>query len=845
MDTLTPPKPLYWVAVAFISGIFTASYLPQLSSFLTLSVLGFLGALALILYLAKRGRFARTVILLAMCFLGGIFRLDSAQSLPADHIARLFPGDMQVSAEGIVIEEPVIYQPRPNPIDENPRPDKPYGNFVLDIRLIACDGITSTARGLVRVNFTGPAGNIRYGDRVSLDGLMYAPAGPTNPGEFDYRQYLFRQGVYLIIKCNNTAKIKVLAPGQGSAVFSMVYGIRRAVSGKIDRMFSARRVPFFDEQSLANTASLIKTLLLGDRSSFPQDIQDKFMRTGTIHYLSVSGAHLAIVVAICFMVCWWVGITGRARIVVTLIAAVGYTAVTGLYTPIVRSLVMVFCFLGTDIFNRKANSLNSLSLAALIIALYNPFEVFNIGAQLSFISVLFLIILSPHVYRIIKGKPAPEETLARILPQTLWDRIRRNVKDYLIGSVAVSVSVWGGLMILTLRYFNIITPSAILANIALSCLIFVLMLLGFATLPFILIGEIVVVLVTHSLCWLINGLVDLIARIPLAYIYLPDMPDWFAGVFYGLLFASLLLVGRSWIIRYLALGARVTMIMMTGLAVAWVVWTGIAGRSPLYQAPDSATITMLDVRQGSAMVLETPDGQVTLLDAGTIGNKDVGRSIIAPYLWQRGINRIDNLILSHPHPDHINGVPSLNDRFHIREVAVSKYFTEDDAGKRLLNMLNRPLRIIHMGDVISIGNNFRAEALGPPDDMPYHKTYLNDASLVLKLSNGVLLCNDVEKKGIKLLMNNPLSLTGITVMQLPHHGFASGFSPEFINTVKPHYAMLNCDGKRLAGGLLEFCRDSGIMVLSSYEYGALTLSLSRAGLRIQGYCNDTANSADW
>jgi len=768
--------------------------------------------------------------------------MDLAQRLPDNHLSRLHSVNISVYAEGIVTEDPVIYQAQPSPLYEDSRPEKPYGNFVLGVQLIARDGVTSTVSGLVRVNFTGSAGHIKYGDRIGLTGLMYTPAGPTNPGEFDYRQYLARQGISRILKCSDASRIQVLARGQGNPALGLVYGIRRAVSGKIDRMFSAQRVPFFDGQSLANTASLIKTLLLGDRSSFPQDIQDKFMRTGTIHYLSVSGLHLAIVVAICFMVLWWIGVTGQLRIVITLIAAVGYTALTGLYTPIIRSLVMVFCFLGADLFNRKPNSLNSLSLAALIITLFNPLEVFNIGAQLSFISVLFIIVLSPRMLRILLGRPVPEEALVYILPQTFLQKAVRTVKKDLMASVAVSMSVWGGIILLTLYYFHIITPVAFLSNIVLSGLIFVLMLLGFMTLPFILVGEIVTVLVAHSLCWLINSLVELMAQIPLAYIYLPDIPLWFVKVFYGLFFASLLLVGKNRGVRYLSLGAKAAIMMMLGLTALWIAWSGLSGRSPFYRAPDAVTLTMLDVRQGSAFVLETTDGRVVVFDAGTFGNRDIGKGIIAPYFWQRGITRIDNLVLSHPHPDHISGVISLADRFTIKELFTSRYFSEYEAGRRLLAMTGLTAKIVRPGNIIPIGDNFNAEVLGPPDGMAYHKSYYNDTSLVLRLGNGTLLCNDIEKKGIGRLMSNPLSLTGIAVMQLPHHGFSSSFMPEFINSVKPRYALLNSDGKRLAEGLLELCRNNGIRVLSSYECGAVTLSFRANGVEIKPYRDDIENN---
>lgn len=833
MDKLAPPKPLYWAAVAFISGIFTAEYIPSLSAVPLLVILVFLALVYITLFSAKYGIRLRIIILLLICFISGIWRLDATRQLPGNHIANIQSDDADVYAVGVVIEEPVIYQPQPSPLYEERFATKPYGYFILDASAISI-GDTSKVNGLVRVNFSGDHPGIKYGDFVGVTGIMSAPASPTNPGEFNYHQYLARQGIYKIIKCK-AAGITVITEGQGNPLLRLVYGIRRAISDKIDSAFS-RMTP--------DIPAFSRAMFLGDRAGFPEGIVDKFIRTGTVHYISVSGAHLVIVLGIFYVLCSWLGIIGLARVVLLLLVSVLYAGITGLYTPISRALIMLICYFGAEIFNRKANAINSLALAAIIIASYNPYEVFSTGTQLSFVAVLFIVVFTPGLLRLIHKPSLEDGAISRLLPPTLSQRLWQAVKRYFIDTLSVSVVVWGGLVLLTLHYFNIINPIAIVANIVLSFLITVFMFSGFMTLPLLWVIPAVPVFILSVLTGLIYKLTAWLSYIPGASFYLPDIPGWFAGLFYGLFFAGLLLVGKSRCVRFLAIGVRSAMVLMMGLTTIWIIWTGISGRSLLYRVPDSVTLTMLDVRQGAAFVIETPDGKIALFDAGTFGSRDIGKNIIAPYLWQRGISRIDKLILSHPHPDHINGVPSLVDRFRIGEVAVNSYFANDDVGQRVLKMFSRPPRVIRIGELWPLGNHLTARVLGPPEGLGYNKGYWNDTSLVLRLNSEALLCGDIEKGGIEWLMGNLDDNFGIKILQIPHHGFSSSFVPEFIRMVKPSYAFLNSDCKRLAEGLLELCSDNRIKVLSSREHGAVTVIFRQSGLEITTYKNSADDYSD-
>src|SRR5262249_5874400 len=191
-------------------------------------------------------------------------------------------------------------------------------------------------------------------------------------------------------------------------------------------------------------------------------------------------------------------------------------------------------------------------------------------------------------------------------------------------------------------------------------------------------------------------LVDWSLTWPSAYGYVPDIPEWWLWVFYIAFLAALTLE---------PLRQRWRWALVAGLAG---LWSGLVG-GPTPRAGENLRCTFLAVGHGGCTVLETPDGRTLLYDAGALGGPDVTRRHIAPYLWSRGIRRIDEVFLSHADLDHFNGLPALIDRFAIGQVSCTPTFAERDipAVRRTLDAIEYrgiPVRALCAGDTLIAGD---------------------------------------------------------------------------------------------------------------------------------------------
>lgn len=823
------------VTAFFIAGILLANYniLPKNTAFwLLAAAFASWGAL----YLFNRLSAFRFILILILFLIAGFFRLYCANELPGNHIANLKHEDVAIILTGVVTEEPVITND-PDIDGENDEEmfddkfrDGIRGRFVIRCETLMPAGGNSDKTiqtyGLLLVRFYEFTPKIKYGDRVEILGLISSPKPPSNPGGFDYRQYLQRQGIYKTILLTKPDNLKITSSGHGNFILRMVQSVRRKLSEKIESTFTAEH------------QGLIKALILGDQNAVPAYQENNFQRTGTIHFLSVSGLHVVLVLGMFLWIFSMLKITGNRRTIPLMLITLFYMGLTGFNTPVVRSGIMVMVFLGADLFKRKSNSLNSLALAALIILLYNPNELFSIGFQLSFICVLSMVMLYPEMMRIL---PKEDEALLAVIPQTWPEKIWRAVKWYIFRSVAVSVSAWLGSALLVITYFNIITPVFIPANLILSPLIFLILLIGLLYLPFSLIGIPLVfpdalMLLSDATTWTVK----LLARMPGAYFYLPDIPLWMITGYYTMFclwYISPYLGARR--LKYLLALSGATVLLIAG----WII-------TPLGAVKhNSADITMIDVGNGSSFYMEFPDGKNVLYDSGTTSPFDVGGQTIAPFLWEKGITKIDTIILSHSHLDHINSIPSLLERFRVRRVIISDYWFEhgsNDNGKILVSLISNmgiAIERVNRGDKITLAKDIIGTVMGPPTWDEVEKSNQafkdpNDISMILKITckeKSLLLTGDIQTMGILWFLESGQKGFQSDILQIPHHGYKEPRIRSLIEAVQPKDALINGTENSIADETIQLCDENNVKVFSSYKDGAVTIRFGEEGISIRPF----------
>jgi competence protein ComEC len=545
------------------------------------------------------------------------------------------------------------------------------------------------------------------GERVRARGPARRPRHATNPGQFDYGDYLERQGIDTVMSLR---KMEVL---EGPPLWSRA---------------RARLRSLFDRGIRPEVGAFQSAIVLGRREAVPDDLVRNLQRSGTAHLLAISGQNLIIVMASLFAVLTILGVRRRALSLTLLAGLALYTLLTGLQISVVRSFLMMAAFFAGDLVWRRRDALSALGAAALLICAVDPAQPFDVGFQLSFAAVLGLVFVAPafHAFAGTGG--------------FLWNRTRL--------ALGTSLAAWLATAPIVLCSFNLLTPVIVPANLALVPLLTLEFIVGLAHLVLAPLGlEALSGTAANVLFDAIAVSSTALTRIPWSYAYLPAATGGLVALYYAGLAGW-----TAW--------CRLTRERWWKPVTVLVILAPLGLTALRHRAPERPLLAVLDVGRGSCAYLEWPDGSNLMVDCGSLNVRDPGASIAAPFLWSRGVTRLDTLALSHPDADHANGVRSLLELVRVRRVIVTRAFEgwEWPNGVEVIVAERR-------GDPLRIGP---IEILGPPlwekfgGDVP-----VNETSLVLRAAD-VLLPGDIEERGVEELMALPDLRARVLV--LPHHG---------------------------------------------------------------------------
>jgi competence protein ComEC len=311
-----------------------------------------------------------------------------------------------------------------------------------------------------------------------------------------------------------------------------------------------------------------------------------------------------------------------------------------------------------------------------------------------------------------------------------------------------------------------------------------------------------------------------------AYFYIGSLPDWWLWVFYA---------GFLAVLTQEPLRCRWRWAGVAGLGWLCVGLSAGAMRLP----DDELRCTFLAVGHGGCTVLETPDGRTLLYDAGSLAGPEVTRRQIAPFLWHRGIRRIDEVILSHADLDHFNGLRDLLDRFSIGQATCTPTFADKDtpAVQLTLNILREqgiPLRIVKAGDRLTIGD-VALEVLHPPAVGPAGNE--NARSLVLQVrhaGHSILLTGDLEGEGLRRVLGELLPRQ-VDILMAPHHGSHLTNTAELAKWARPRVAV-SCQGRPgPSKEVRQRYRLVGAHLLDTHRHGAVTVRSHASGLVVETF----------
>jgi competence protein ComEC len=736
-------------------------------------------------------------------------RLYLNKTQTADDISRFADADPQpVLVRGTVYSDPLIPKlPLRDPL--RAFPETISTRLVLQAQQLTIHGAWEPVTGLVQVTVAGRLLNIHLGDEVELTGLLSVPSGPANPGEFDYAAYLRDQGIGAAMQVRNSEAVTLLRESGP-----------RPIAGWL-AWIGAWCKQVLDDALTPEQAAIARALLLGDNAAMTGADWDKYLNTGVIHVLAISGQHLVVLGTFAWIVLRLLGVSRRRGALLVACFLMAYALLVGARPPVMRAAWTVTAIAGGMILLRPVMPANSFALAWILVALINPTDVFNSGCLLSFLAVAVL-------YWGTSGWQSSPDPLEQLVEESrpAWLRGLRWLGRVILLSYAVNLAVWLAVTPLVAQRFHLISPVALLIGPPMVLLTSIALLAGFMLLllaPLLWPLALVFAWITQ---WSLAGcelLVDTGLRLPGAYWYVPDVPGWWLWLFYA---------GLLGFLTHESLRRRRRLFFLA--ALSWLL-IGL-GTNLLSFGTNEMRCTFVAVGHGGCTVLETPDGRTLLYDAGAITGPDVTRRQIAPFLWNRGIRRLDELFISHADLDHFNGVPALLERFAVGQVTCTPTFSERGTGgvELTLEAFRRhdiPVRIVRAGDRLAAGN-VSVHVLHPPGVGPLGKENARSMVLLIKHEgHAILLTGDLESPGLEQVLALPPM--PVDVFMAPHHGGLSANTPALAKWARPKF-VVSCQ-RRPKGPQSEPYTAQGARFLGTWPHGAVTIRSRKGKLMVETF----------
>jgi competence protein ComEC len=809
-----PRQPMLWALSAYATGIVIGRF--DWRPPLWWIVAGMVFILAAAYFASGRSRFSWTLAL-AACLIGGAFHIQARAGLSrVDSSIVPFADREEVQVTAHVVRDG-HWQEREagelrQTVDVESEEIQTEAGTVLPvhsgIRLGIYCQTTTDAKEPLGANLSSSMRVFLVGERISFTGKLRRPRNFRNPGAFDYEGYLADRGIAALGSAK--AEDVQLIPGVAGTRVARWRGLlHRSVVAKVHQLWRERE------------AALIDAMIIGEEAFIDRDTRVDFQRSGTYHVLVVSGMNVSI---LAFVVFWTLRRLRLGEILSTLATVTmcaGYAFITDVGAPVWRATLMCAVYLATRLLYRHRAMLNAIGAAGLALLIYDPRQLFTASFQMTFVCVLIVAGIGiPSLERtsqLYKRALANWDSndYAALLPpkvaqfradlQLIAGRLRSFVgtkwsKWFL--QAAVTASLWAyelvflsavmqmGLALPMAYYFHRATTIGLPANLVVVPLTQLMMPTAVATLALGYVAPVLARVPAVLTIFAIDGIAGTVRHLGALRISDLRVPTPSSTV---VALAATTLLFAMWSSR------RRFTIATVGIAGILVTSSAIVFFAPSPHFRSSVLeMTSIDVGEGDSTLLVTPHGQTLLIDAGgPIGpggsQLDFGEEVVSPYLWSRGISRLDAVAITHGHSDHIGGMVSVLKNFRPKELwlAVQPPSRALEAVISTAEALNVKIVRRWEGDLFLFGGT-AIEVLYPPRDAFVWDKPRNNDSMVLKVSYGaasVLLEGDAEKQVERRIA--ALHRPRADLLKVGHHGSANATTEELVASVKPKIAVIS------------------------------------------------------
>ena len=823
-------RPLLYPMIALMAGILVGNWVTMPSILPPVLMI----AVLIFLILCIKMKWNRTIFLLmiSLMLIAGLFDAQRQQYLSQNdhHIVHQAKRGKQ-TVEGIVTATDQISA------------DK-Y-SLIVRCRRILKNHSYYPVSGLIRLTIPSSL-SFQYGDFIRFHTSIKRIHSFHNPGSFDYERYLNRQGIYVAGFIADSAGIVLIRHNTASGIKLQLETFRA----------------YLKQLIYANAPSpereILEAMILGNQKAIPADVRDNFAKTGTSHILSISGLHVGMVASAGFLIALMLlksseylmlrfNIIKMATAAAFMPVAI-YALVAGMGTTVLRSTLMTLAFLTALLIGKQKDLYNILFFAALVILFIAPESLFEISFQLSFSAVLAIVFIMSKL----NTSTIPMPTA---LPGPVQSLIRR-VFVFILVSAAATL----GTLPIIVYYFNRVSTVTLIANLI------AVPLMGMLT----LIPCMAFILTALFSPWLAGFLIkaaSFFTGMAVAAINWQASLSWSSFSFIKPNIAEIVLF---YIILFLLLSLQTNQsekkagkhkinrpfLIKTALIIALILMIpDIIYVTFKEQYSTDIKVIAIDVGQGSATLFQLPGGVNMLIDGGGFYDStfDMGKLVIAPFLYAKRIRKIDIVVLTHPHPDHLQGLIYILKNFDVREVWCTGVKAENDLFRLWEKTISE--NKINMKQLSSQAPPVNISGVQihflwplPPTsrgDRETSKDEINDSSLVMKITYGtksLLVTGDISSHVETRLIESGQDLKS-NVLFVPHHGSNHSSSLDFIRAVSCRYAIISA-GKRNVfrhphPDVLDRFTSTGAGIFRTDKHGAISVNSDGNSMRITPWLKNT------
>ncbi len=650
-----------------------------------------------------------------------------------------------------------------------------------------------------------PLNKLDIGDRITITGQLYLPKQAQNPNQFDYAKFLKNKGVYTTFYSSDNNIIKINKPDSTYwKTLQFLNSTRTSIIYKHSKIIKSPNL------------ELLGGIVFGDDAINPtQDLKDSFRHSGLLHILAASGMNVTLIFGIWYFIAQRIRLNYKISIGIGMLLIIVYTCMTGFGPSILRASIMLLFILFGKLIDKDANSVSLLFFVALILLIYNPALINDIGFQLSFIVTLGLLVTCPPILKKIPDKYAAISS-ACIVP--------------IIAQIYVTP--------IQMYYFGTFSTYSILANITTIPFLTAISFIGFVGSIFSLaplVGNFICLVCDYILnpfLTIIINISDIISKTKnsLLQTYQPSITQIL--LYFSIILSLTITLSVQKIKKesYIILGVLLILFCTTFIKLP----------------TKNCEIIFFSVGNADSALIKSPENKYILIDTGKMPYnqaKSQAEQIIVKYLSARGIKKIDALILTHFDSDHAGGTLGLLNKIKVKKIYITHDSSPTKLSKKILYFLknnNYQYKIPSENEVILEESNFKLTNISRQRGNIENE---NDNSLIELLEcNGAKVLFMADGGFIEFNSLDNSKLKNIDVLKVGHHGGKSALNSKMLDTLSPKIAIIST-GQNNYGHptkyIIDLLEQHNAKILRTDYNNALKVTLGHKEQKYHSFSNKT------